>query len=124
MSIFGKDEKLDLRFASRAEAFAFMLAFQMDKVKDPMTAAKLADEFADLYASNMGLPNRKEPPLEGVDRYLVSIDKVVAYCEGHPKVLDFVTGAVTFAAGTFFGKKIESDSEPVKIEKIDVSKLD
>lgn len=124
MSIFGKDEKLDLRFASRAEAFAFMLAFQMEKVKDPMTAAKLADEFADLYASNMGLPNRKEPPLEGVDRYLVSIDKVVEYCEGHPKVLDFVTGAVTFAAGTFFGKKIESDSEPVKIEKIDISKLD
>lgn len=124
MPIFGSKEKLDLRFASRAEAFAFMLAFQMEKVKDPMEAAKLADEFADIYANNMGLPNRKEPPPEGVDKYLVSIDKVVAYCEGHPKVLDFVTGAVTFAAGTIFGKKIESESEPVKFEKIDVSKLD
>ena len=125
MSIFGdKKEKPDLRFSTRAEAFAYMLAFQLDKGKDPMEAAKQANEFADIFAVNMGILTNKEPQPEGVDKYLVSIDKVVNYCEGHPKVLDFITGAITFAAGTFFGKKIEEKSELPKFEKIDVNNLD
>lgn len=123
--MFGdKKEKLDLKFSTRAEAFAYMLAFQLDKGKDPMEAAKQANEFADIFAVNMGIPTNREPQPEGVDKYLVSINKVVCYCEEHPKLLDFITGAITFAAGTFFGKKIDDKAEPPRIEPIDLSKLD
>ena len=123
--MFGdKKEKLDLKFSTRAEAFAYMLAFQLDKGKDPMEAAKQANEFADIFAVNMGIPTNREPQPEGVDKYLVSINKVVCYCEEHPKLLDFITGAITFAAGTFFGKKIDDKAEPPRIEPIDLFKLD
>ena len=123
--MFGdKKEKPDLKFSTRAEAFAYMLAFQLDKGKDPMEAAKQANEFADIFAVNMGIPTNREPQPEGVDKYLVSINKVVCYCEEHPKLLDFITGAITFAAGTFFGKKRDDKAEPPRIEPIDLSKLD
>lgn len=123
--MFGdKKEKPDLRFSTRAEAFAYMLAFQLDKGKEPMEAAKQANEFADIFAVNIGIPTNKEPQPEGIDKYLVSINKVVCYCEEHPKILNFITGAVTFAAGTFFGKKIDEKAELPKIEPIDISKLD
>ena len=124
MPIFGNKEKPDLKFAKRADAFGYMLAYQLDKGKDPMEAARLANEFADIYASNHGIPVKEEPKPEGVDKYLVSIDKVVCYCEAHPQLLDFITGAITFAAGTFFGKKAEQHSELPKFEKIDVNQLD
>ena len=89
-----------------------------------MEAARTANEFADIYAVNIGIPTKQEPKPEGVDKYLVSIDKVVCYCESHPKILDFLTGAVTFAAGTIFGKKVEESADVPRIEQIDVSKLD
>lgn len=126
MAIFGeKKEKPVLKFTTRAEAFGYMLAYQMDKGKDPMEAAKQANEFADIFAVNMGIPTKVEPQPEGVDKYLVSINKVVNYCEEHPKVVDFVAGAATFAVGAIFGKKANQEAtEPPKIEPIDINQLD
>ena len=125
MPIFGeKKEKPDLRFTTKAEAFAYMLAYQLEKGKEPMEAAQQANEFADIFAVNMGILTNKEPEPEGVDRYLVSINKVVNYCEEHPKIVDFLTGAMTFAAGTFFGRKTDDHVEPPKIEPIDINQLD
>ena len=124
MPFFGNREKPELKFTTRAEAFGYMLAYQLEKGKDPMEAARTANEFADIYAVNIGIPTKQEPKPEGVDKYLVSIDKVVCYCESHPKILDFLTGAVTFAAGTIFGKKVEESADVPRIEQIDVSKLD
>ena len=123
--MFGdKKEKTDLRFASRSEAFAYMLAYQLEKGKEPMEAAKQANEFADIFATNMGIPTNKEPEPQGVDKYLQGINKVVCYCEEHPKIVDFLTGAATFAIGAIFGKKEEEHSEPPKIEPIDINQLD
>lgn len=118
-------EKADLQFATRAEAFNYMLSVQLDKGKDPMEAAKSANEFADIFATNMGIPTRTEPTPEGVDRYLVSINKVVNYFEEHPKVTEFITGAFTFAIGAFFGNKAGQNPspEPPKIESIDITQL-
>lgn len=104
-----------------------MLAFQLEKGKDPMEAAKAANEFADIFAVNMGIPTKTEPEPEGVDRYLVSINKVVNYCEEHPKVTEFLTGALTFAVGAFFGNKagqVAPAPEPPKVEPIDINQLD
>lgn len=125
MPIFGdKKEKPDLRFTTRAEAFAYMLAYQLDKGKEPMEAAKQANEFADIFAVNMGIPTNREPEPEGVDRYLQGFNKVVCYCEEHPNVVNFISGAFTFAVGTFFGRKEEQYIEPPKIEPIDINQLD
>lgn len=127
MSIFGgeKKEKANLNFTSRADAFSYMLAYQIDKGIEPMEAAKKADEFAGIFATNMGIPNHIEPPSEGVERYLREVNRVVCYCEEHPKAVDMITGVATFIIGAFVGNKAGNESsEPKKIEPIDASKLD
>lgn len=118
------DKKGFPKFGSRSEAFAYMLAIQVEKGKDPMEAAKQADEFATIFARNMGLPQSIEPPKEGIDKYIEMVDKVTCYCEQHPRALDFVTGALTFVVGAFAGKQIEKSSEPTQREPIDFDKID
>lgn len=124
--MFGdKKEKTVPRFVTRAEAFAYMLAYQLERGREPMDAAKQANEFADIFAQNMGLPTNLDPPPEGVDRYLVQINKVVNYCEEHPKVTEFVTGAATFFLGTVFGRKTEQghSEPPPPVTPIDPNQL-
>lgn len=124
MSVFSKDKKEIPVFASRAEAFAYMLAYQVEeKHADHMDAAQRANEFADIFAKNTGLPQAIEPKKQGVDKYIDNINKVVCYCEEHPRVIEFITGAATFAVGLFTGKKIEEKEMP-KAEPIDFDKVD
>lgn len=124
MGVFSKDKKEIPTFLSRAEAFAYMLAYQVEeKHADPMEAAQRANEFADIFAKNTGLPQSVEPKKEGVDKYIDNINKVVCYCEEHPRVFDFVTGAATFAVGLFTGKKIEEKEMP-KAEPIDFDNVE
>lgn len=56
MSIFYKKPK-ELKFSTRAEAFNYMLSFLVEeKNVPPLDAAKQANEFAEIFATNMGLP--------------------------------------------------------------------
>lgn len=121
-----KADMKDMQFTSKAEAFAYMLKYQLEERKaDPMEAAQKASEFADLFASNMGMPVNVEPPKQGVDKVFEAIDKTVCYCEAHPQVVDFITGAATFAIGLFAGKKAGAPAPEIpKVEKIDFDKLD
>lgn len=124
MSVFSKDKKEIPMFASRSEAFAYMLAYQVEeKHADPMEAAQRANEFADIFAKNTGLPQTIEPQKQGVDKYIDNINKVVCYCEEHPRVIEFITGAATFAVGLFAGKKIEEKEMP-KAEPIDFDNVE
>lgn len=123
MGIFGK-ERVELpRLTTRAEAFAYMLAVRMDEGDDAMAAAKAAGEFADIFARNMGLPDKPEP--EGVDKYIGMADKVVQYCSDHPQVLDIVGGAFSALLGVFAAKKADSTppSVPINPEPIDPNTL-
>ena len=120
--MFSKKE-IDLKFSTRADAFAYMLAHQLEKGKDPMEAAKQADDFANIFATNMGLPIQVEPDVKGIEKYLKEADKIACYCEEHPRLVEFVTGALTFAVGAIFGKK-ESQPEPKPIEKVEFDKID
>lgn len=121
-----KEEVRVMSFVTRAEAFAFMLNYQLNEKKvDPMEAAKKANEFAEIFAQNMGIPTNMEPPPQGVDKVIKSVDKVMCYCEEHPKIVDYVVGAVTFAAGLITQKKL--DDPPVIREQqpaIDFDKVD
>lgn len=116
-------------FKSRAEAFAYMLRYQLDEKKaDPMEAAKRANEFAEIFAGNLGLPKEEEKPKAGVEKVIGEVDKVVCYCEEHPKVVEFLTGALTSAAsiavGFFAGKQNAPTADPPKREEIDFDKID
>lgn len=121
-----KEEVRVMSFVTRSEAFAFMLNYQLNEKKvDPMEAAKKANEFAEIFAQNMGIPTNMEPPPQGVDKVIKSVDKVMCYCEEHPKIVDYVVGAVTFAAGLITQKKL--DDPPVIREQqpaIDFDKVD
>lgn len=123
-----KEETRAMTFSTRAEAFAYMLGYQLNEKKaDPMEAAKKANEFADIFAKNMGIPTTVEPPAQGVDKVIKSVDKVMCYCEEHPKVVDYVVGAVTFAAGLITQKKVDSNQappQPIAQEPIDFDNID
>lgn len=96
------------QFQSRAEAFAYMLGVRLNDGRDAMEAAREAGEFADIYATNMGLPATPVKPAEGLDKYLADIDKITAYCDQHPKMVDLLLGAVSFIGGVLTAKKLDN----------------
>ena len=110
MSIFPKAKTELPPMKTRADAFAYMLTAQLDDGTEPMEAAKRADEFASIFAKNMGLPDQPTP--EGVEKYLQMAEKAADYCDRHPKVVEFVTGAITAAVGIFAGNKLAKDDQP------------
>ena len=110
MSIFPKAKAELPPMKTRADAFAYMLTEQLNGGAETMEAAKRADEFASIFAKNMGLPDQPTP--EGVEKYLQMAEKAADYCDRHPKVVEFVTGALTAAVGIFAGTKIAKDDQP------------
>lgn len=124
--LFAKKRAEPMRFSSRAEAFAYMLSYQIeDKGLDPMDAAQKANEFADIMAKNMGLPQAIVPTPEGIDKYIAMAEKLGDYCDKHPKAIEILTGAITFVAGIATGKRVEQTQEPlIKVDPIDFTKID
>lgn len=106
--MFTKKTQPELKFASRSDAFSYMLVYLTEeKHEDPLEAAKKANEFADIFAQNMGIPLKQEPEPKGVDKYLSMATKIANYIEEHPKIVEYGIPAVTFVAGLFTGKKVE-----------------
>ncbi len=107
-----KKPQMELKFSTRAEAFGYMLMYMTEeKHADPMEAAQKANEFADIFAKNMGIPLKTEPELEGIDKYLDMANKVACYVEEHPKIVEYGIPAATFLAGLFAGKKVEQSED-------------
>lgn len=126
-SMFGKSKPVEMKFSNRAEAFAYMLSYQLEKNTDPLEAAQKANEFADIFTRNMGLPLKSEPEPQGMDKYLCMVTKISDYIDEHPKVVEYAIPAVTFVAGLFTAKKVDQaenrSPEPVSREKIDFDKI-
>lgn len=99
-------------FATRGEAFAYMLQTQLSEGVETMAAAKKADEFADIFAKNMQLPEKVEPKPKGVDGVLATIDKVSVWVDSHPKVVEMIVPTVTFIAGLFTAKAAAAPPPP------------
>lgn len=107
-----KKTPTEMRFSTRAEAFSYMLVYMTEERNaDPLEAAKKANEFADIFAQNMGIPLKQEPELKGVDKYLSMATKIANYIEEHPKLVEYGIPAVTFVAGLFTGKKVEQAAD-------------
>lgn len=133
MNWFGKKEIPEMKFATRGEAFGYMLSYMIEeKGSDPMEAARKANEFAEIFAINMGIPLKIEPKPEGVDKYLSIAEKIGNYLDTHPKLLDYGIPVATFIAGLITEKKIdtsgggnfqniqnEPNKEPINFDKID-----
>ena len=111
MSIFQNKEVPKFEFRSRAEAFHFMLQHLISKGEEPLEASKQADQFAQTFARNMGLPEVVTPPQQGIDKYISYAEKIGNYLETHPKVIEVGIPAITFIVGLFTGKKVEQNNE-------------
>lgn len=124
--MWGKEKQEQLpAFATRGEAFAYMLQQQLSAGVEAMAAAKKADEFADIFAKNMQLPEKVEPQPKGIDKVLMSIDKVSVWVDQHPKVVEMIVPTVTFIAGLFTAKAATPAPPPqIQNEPIDFDKLD
>ncbi|WP_455659924.1 hypothetical protein [Phocaeicola faecalis] len=128
ISMFQTKKQPELKFTTRSEAFSYMLMYMTEeKHADPLEAAQRANEFADIFAKNMGIPLKTEPEPQGVDKYLSMATKIADYIEEHPKVVEYGIPALTFVAGLFTGKKVEqseqSHSTPPIRESIDFDKI-
>lgn len=118
--MWGRDKQERLpAFSTRGEAFAYMLQRQLQDGVEAMTAAKNADEFADIFAKNMQLPEKIEPQPKGVDKVLMSIDKISVWVDQHPKVVEMIIPTVTFVAGLFTAKTASAAPPPPQNEPID-----
>lgn len=111
-------------FTTRSEAFAYMLQQQLQGGVEAMVAARKADEFADIFAKNMQLPEKVEPQPKGIDKVLMSIDKVSVWVDQHPKVVEMIVPTVTFIAGLFTAKATTPAPPPPQNEPIDFEKID
>ncbi|WP_300796748.1 hypothetical protein [uncultured Bacteroides sp.] len=113
MSIFSYNKKkpIETNFRSREEAFSAMLAYLIEERNmEPMEAARQANEFAEIFSVNMGIPTKLEPEKTGIDKYISIAEKIGNYADTHPKAVEVLLGLGTFLAGVFTGKKVESNN--------------
>lgn len=133
MGLFERKQPLALQgFKTRKDAFEAMLLYLInDKNIDPMDASKQADEFASIFAKNMGLPEQVEPERKGVDSWLNSVKKTTTWIKENPEIVEIgkpiLLGAFTAIAGVFTGAKISEkktvDENVAPRELIDFSQI-
>lgn len=131
MSVFSyKKKSFETNFRSREEAFSAMLAYLIEEEKkNPMQAAKEANEFAEIFAINMGLPTKIEPERKGYDKIVYYVKETATLVKENPEIVNLLVPTVTFIAGLFTGKKVENNSQPApqpeeQKEPIDFDKVE
>lgn len=126
MGLFG-DKKLPPTFTSRAEAFDYMFAEQVEKGVDMMDAAERANKFADIIAANKGLPATPPKPMNAIEKTVSYIKQVAVLKQENPEVWELITGA---AGGLISGFALLTSpskaqpTQPAPVEEIDFEKLD
>ena len=138
MNLFNykKKSSFDTRFHSRSEAFNSMLAYLIEeKGLQPMEAAKQANEFAEIFATNMGLPTNVEPERKGFDKAVYYLKETVTVIKENPEITQYGVPILTFLVGLLTGKKVEGapvesvqqyapPTEQTQQEHIDFDKID
>lgn len=111
MSVFSyKKKSFETNFRSREEAFSAMLAYLIEEEKkQPMEAAKQANEFAEIFAVNMGLPTKAEPEKKGYDKIMYYMKETTTFVKENPQIVEYIVPAVTFIAGLFTGKNSQQE---------------
>lgn len=99
-------------FASRAEAFDYMMSELVGKGRDMMEAAEQAAKFADIVATNKKLPDTPPKELNGLDKGIAYMKQLSAIKQENPEIWDMVTGALGGVIGSFSGGSKVTVEEP------------
>lgn len=101
-------------FASRAEAFDYMLSELVGNGRDMMEAAEQASRFADIVATNKKLPDSPPKELNGLDKGIAYMKQLATIKQENPEIWDMVTGALGGVIGSFSGGgKVAIEEPPV-----------
>ena len=112
-------------FKSRAEAFNYMFAELYENGADPINAAERANSFADIIATNLGLPVEPEKPQSIIEKGVNVVKQVVVIKKEYPEVWDLVIGAIGGVIGAVTGTKAALPDEPDEPrEPIDFNNLE
>ena len=106
-----KSERKTPTFKSRAEAFNYMFAELYENGADPLNAAERANSFADIVATNLGLPKEPEKPQNMVEKTITIVKQVAVVKKEYPEVWDLVVGAIGGLIGAFTGVKAAQPEE-------------
>lgn len=106
-----KPERKTPTFKSRAEAFNYMFAELYENGADPLNAAERANSFADIVATNLGLPKEPEKPQSMVEKTITIVKQVAVVKKEYPEVWDLVAGAIGGLIGAFTGVKAAQPEE-------------
>lgn len=110
-------------FASRAEAFDYMMSELVGKGRDMMEAAEQAAKFADIVATNKKLPDTPPKELNGLDKGIAYMKQLSAIKSENPEIWDMVTGALGGVIGSFSGGGKVAIEEPPAVN-IDFENLE
>ena len=120
-----KPERKTPTFKSRAEAFNYMFAELYENGADPLNAAERANSFADIVATNLGLPKEPEKPKSIIEQGVNVVKQVVVIKKEYPEVWDLVVGAIGGVIGAFAGTKAALPDDPdEERESIDFNNLE
>lgn len=106
-----KSERKTPTFKSRAEAFNYMFAELYENGADPLNAAERANSFADIVATNLGLPADPEKPQSMVEKTITIVKQVAVIKKDYPEVWDLVVGAIGGVIGAVAGVKATEPAE-------------
>lgn len=106
-----KSERKTPTFKSRAEAFNYMFAELYENGADPLNAAERANSFADIVATNLGLPAEPEKPQSMVEKTITIVKQVAVIKKDYPEVWDLVVGAIGGVIGAVAGVKATEPEE-------------
>lgn len=123
MNFTFKQPKTLPAFASRAEAFDYMLSDLVSRGRDAMEAAEQAARFADIVATNKKLPDTPPRELNGLDKGLAYMKQLAAIKQENPDIWDMVTGALGGVIGSFSGGGKVTIEEPAPVD-IDFDNLE
>ena len=102
-----------------------MFAELYENGADPLNAAERANSFADIVATNLGLPKEPEKPKSIIEQGVNVVKQVVVIKKEYPEVWDLVVGAIGGVIGAFAGTKAALPDDPdEERESIDFNNLE
>ena len=88
-----------------------MFAELYENGADPLNAAERANSFADIVATNLGLPSEPEKPQSMVEKTITIVKQVAVIKKDYPEVWDLVVGAIGGVIGAVAGVKATMPAE-------------